>query len=117
MRLIVVVGLLLALPSGVLRGVGPSPQSTTTFSAAERRQFLDTYCVACHNERRKANFANLAFDTLDVQQIGDSPAVWEKVIKKLRVGAMPPVGQKRPSAESYAAFVASLEGGLGHGAE
>ena len=77
-----------------------------------RRQFLDTYCVACHNERRKANFANLALDNIDVQQLSANAPEWEKVIKKLRVGAMPPVGMRRPSAEVYEAFITSLEQGI-----
>ena len=37
---------------------------------------------------------------------------WEKVIKKLQVGAMPPAGLPRPDGEAYAAFIASLEHGL-----
>ena len=49
-----------------------------------RRQFLDTYCIACHNEKRKANFANLALDSIDVQQLSANAPKWEKVIKKLR---------------------------------
>ena len=77
-----------------------------------QRQFLDTYCVTCHNERRKENAANLALDTQDVRQAASNATVWEKVLRKLRVGAMPPVGVRRPEAEEYAAFIASLEATL-----
>src|SRR5262245_47770688 len=71
---------------------------------AARRLFLDSYCVGCHNERQKATFANLALDAIDVQQLGPNAGTWEKVIKKLSVGAMPPVGSRRPGADAYAEF-------------
>ena len=76
------------------------------------REFLDTYCVSCHNEKRKANFANLALDSLDVQHLAANAETWEKVVKKLRLGAMPPVGVRRPSADVYEASITSLERGL-----
>ena len=108
--------LLGAIPGGIpvlqaTPGAG-STQPPGVANSHARRQFLDTYCVACHNERRKANFANLALDSIDVQQLSANAPEWEKVIKKLRVGAMPPVGIRRPSADAYEAFIASLEHGL-----
>ena len=78
----------------------------------DQRQFLDTYCVRCHNESRQANAGNLALDRLDVQHVGQNAATWEKVIKKLQVGAMPPKGLPRPSPLAYERFIASLEEGL-----
>ena len=91
-------------------GSGEAPAAAPV--AVDQRQFLDTYCVRCHNERRKANYANLAFDSLDLERLGADAATWEKAIRKLRVGAMPPAGLPRPSAEAYEAFIVSLEQGL-----
>src|SRR2546430_1237356 len=78
-----------------VRAAGPSStpaERTRVAEAGSRRQFLDTYCVTCHNEKRKASFANLALDTIDVEQLAGHAATWETLIKKLRVGAMPPAG-------------------------
>src|SRR5262245_55345894 len=88
-------------------GAAPAAASTT-----DLRQFFDSYCVGCHNEKRKASYANLALDSVDLERMGAHAAALETAIKKLRVGAMPPVGSRRPSAETYAAAIASLEQGL-----
>jgi mono/diheme cytochrome c family protein len=58
------------------------------------RAVFDKYCVTCHNTRIKT--AGLALDTLDLEQVGEHAEVWEKVVRKLRTGAMPPVGRPRP---------------------
>jgi mono/diheme cytochrome c family protein len=67
-----------------------SPQSA---SPAPRTVF-DKYCVTCHNTRIKT--AGLALDALDVEQVSEHTDIWEKVVRKLRTGAMPPVGRPRP---------------------
>ena len=55
---------------------------------------LDKYCITCHNQRTKTG--GLALDTLDLAQVSDHAEVWEKVVRKLRTGAMPPAGRPRP---------------------
>ena len=35
-------------------------------SAATQRALLDEYCVGCHNERLKDNYAGLALDKIDL---------------------------------------------------
>src|SRR5215831_1143664 len=81
-------------------------------AAVAPREFLDTYCVTCHNEKRKANYGNLAFDSLDVQHLSPNAATWEKVVKKLSIGAMPPAGMKRPAPDVYSGFIHTIEQGL-----
>jgi hypothetical protein len=68
---------------------------------------LDRYCVTCHNERLKT--ASLLLDKADVGHVGDGAEVWEKVITKLRSGAMPPAGRPRPDKASADEFIAWLE--------
>src|SRR5262245_49611963 len=63
-------------------------------SPDQSRALLDRYCVTCHNERLKT--AGLALDTLDVTNVPAGAESWEKVIRKLRAGVMPPVGRPRP---------------------
>ena len=75
--------------------------------ASAERALLDRYCVACHNERMRV--ADLTLDTADVDDVGAHPEVWEKVVRKLRAGAMPPAPRPRPDADTYEAFTAWLE--------
>ena len=93
--------LMFALLAAALFGAqAPSP-------AANPRQFLDTYCVACHNQKLRT--AGLALDNLDVTKAGANAEVWERVIAKLRAGSMPPPGSPRPDAATYHAVASSLE--------
>ena len=48
---------------------------------------MNRYCVACHNERNKANAGRLALDAVDLARVGDHADIFEKVILKLRAGA------------------------------
>jgi mono/diheme cytochrome c family protein len=82
----------------------------TLQTGSERRALIDQYCVSCHNERLKT--AGLAFERLDLSDIGANADVWEKVATKLRGGSMPPAGRPRPDAAAAGAFVASLETAL-----
>lgn len=71
------------------------------------RPVLDKYCVTCHNERRKAG--SLALDTADLSNVPAGGDTWEKVVRKLRAGLMPPQGMPRPDAATVTAFVSALE--------
>ena len=85
--------------------------STASAPALESREaLLKRYCVTCHNQRLKT--ANLALDTLDLSAVGSSAPVWEKVVRKLRAGVMPPAGRPRPDEATHDAFVGWLEGEL-----
>ena len=55
---------------------------------AQDRALLDRYCVGCHNEKTRSG--NLAIDKLDFAHPGNNAETWEKVIRKIRAGMMPP---------------------------
>jgi len=74
-------------------------QADASASAATQRALLDRYCVTCHNDRGKV--ANLSLQNLDLATVGDHADLWEKVIRKLRAGVMPPPGLRRPSMNEY----------------
>jgi hypothetical protein len=77
--------------------------------SAERSQsLLDQYCVTCHNDR--ARTANLTLQGLPLGQVADEAEVWEKVIRKLRAGVMPPPGLPRPALAEYDGLRDWLEG-------
>ena len=71
---------------------------------------LDRYCVACHNDRLRT--AGLTLQGLDVGDVGQDPAVWKKVLGKLRTGGMPPAGRPRPTDDEAAPLLSWLETSL-----
>ena len=84
-------------------------------AAPSHSEVLDTYCVTCHNQRLKT--AGLSLDTMDLARVSDKPEVWEKVVRKLHSGTMPPQGVKRPDLATYRDLTAWLETQLDHAAE
>ena len=95
-----------------LTGTGPvlAQDAEDARTAGTARAALDRYCVTCHNERLRT--AGLALDTVDPAHVGDAPEIWEKVVRKLRTGMMPPAPRPRPDADTYAAVVDYLETAL-----
>src|SRR5580765_2874224 len=83
------------------------PAAVTPASAPDARAIVNTYCVTCHNTRLKT--AGLILDTLDFEKLPEDAEIWEKVVRKLRAGAMPPVGAPRPDAATSDALAAWLE--------
>jgi mono/diheme cytochrome c family protein len=75
-----------------------------------QRQFLDRYCATCHNELLKSGGLSLA--GADSSRPGARPEFWEKVVRKLRTGVMPPPGMPQPSAVDRRAVLTSLEASL-----
>ena len=105
------------LPLGAVHPLyaeNPQPPSVTATaqapSSAPHRALLDRYCITCHNDRLRT--ADLALDTLDLDHVGESPEVWEKVVRKLRAGVMPPAGRPRPDQPSYDGLATWLEAAL-----
>jgi len=77
---------------------------------AQDRAFLTQYCIGCHNE--KAKTAGLMLDKMDIEHVGESAETWEKVVRKLRTGMMPPSGARRPDRSAIDAFTSNLETAL-----
>src|SRR5215217_4141539 len=77
-----------------------SAQSVSSTAPAAQvsshRPVLDRYCITCHNQRLKT--AGVTLDQIDAAQPGQSAEVWEKVVRKIRTGAMPPANAPQPSA-------------------
>ena len=71
---------------------------------------VDRYCVTCHNDRLETG--GFSFDPLDAADVAAHPEAWEKVVRKLRAGAMPPRPRPRPDQEAYDGFRTWLEGEL-----
>src|SRR5262245_49977905 len=84
----------------------PQPESADL----QPRALLDKYCVTCHNQRMKVG--GLALDTLNVSEVDANVDVLEKVVRKLRTGAMPPAGRPRPDKAIVQRVASSLEANL-----
>jgi hypothetical protein len=80
---------------------------------ATQQATLQQYCVTCHNARLKTG--GLAIDQLDVANIRRDAETWEQVVRRLRVGAMPPRGARRPDAATSNALISWLERELDKG--
>src|SRR2546427_1899197 len=94
---------------GYGQAAGPQrPSENTAATAAAERAVLDQYCVTCHNDRTRR--ANLSLEKLDLStHVTENPQFWEKVIRKLRAGVMPPPGMRRPDLPTYTGLAEWLE--------
>src|SRR5689334_17305747 len=82
--------------------------------APARPALLNQYCITCHNQRLKT--AGLLLDSMDLEHVDKDAAAWEKVVRKIRTGMMPPSGARRPDRAALDTFASDLEGRLDHAA-
>ena len=80
---------------------------TVARAASSEKVLIDRYCATCHNARTRAG--NFTLDTLDVAAAGREPETWEKVVRKVRTGMMPPSGAPRPERAALDSFASSIE--------
>jgi mono/diheme cytochrome c family protein len=71
---------------------------------------LQRYCSKCHNTDDFAG--GFAIDLLQPHDLQPDAALWEKIVRKLRSGMMPPPGQDRPAVADITRVVSSLETAL-----
>jgi mono/diheme cytochrome c family protein len=93
--------------------VPPRGVATVAPSAAlvgQQKALVDQYCVTCHNNRLKT--ANFSMEGVDLGTVADHPELWEKVVRKLRAGVMPPPDVRRPPLDEYEGLRDFLEAEL-----
>jgi Protein of unknown function (DUF1592)/Protein of unknown function (DUF1588)/Protein of unknown function (DUF1585)/Protein of unknown function (DUF1587)/Protein of unknown function (DUF1595)/Cytochrome C oxidase, cbb3-type, subunit III len=78
--------------------------------APSPHQIVEQYCVVCHNERAKTG--GLVLSNADLTHPSNNAETWEKVVRKLRAGAMPPRGAPRPDRATLDGLVSWLEASL-----
>src|SRR6185437_10620093 len=90
------------------------PKMAPSHAAAEaglseeaQTALVKQYCSGCHSDRGKSGGLTLAH--FDATHVAQNAEVVEKMIRKLRVGMMPPPAAKRPDADTVSAFVNVLE--------
>src|SRR5215510_5100471 len=82
---------------------------------SSQRALLTEYCLTCHNDRAKTG--GLTLEQLDIDHPETNPEVWEKVVRKLRAGMMPPTGMPRPERATYETFRRTLEDSIDRAAK
>ena len=87
----------------------PAQQSDGAISPEQA--LVNRYCTTCHSTRMKAG--NLVLAGVDVAAVHDNPELWEKVVRKLRDGLMPPAGAPRPDEATYQRFARDAAGRAG----
>ena len=83
------------------------PDTTMAPDTTADQALVDKYCVTCHNARTLSGNLNLV--GLDADRPADHPEIFEKVVRKVRAGLMPPAGVPRPVRATLDGFAASLE--------
>jgi len=125
-----------AAPQQPQTAPAPTPPSTTTTPKAAaapasasadvspQRAFPNQYCVTCHNERAKGGKGviaeasrKLTLDNLDVTKVAQHADTWERVVRKLRAGMMPPLGARRPDKATYNGFITWIENEIDRSAQ
>ena len=73
----------------------------------DRQAVVSKYCFGCHNQKLKSG--GLALSALDLTSLSKDNDTWEKVVRKVRTGAMPPGGRPRPDKVVAESFVSGIE--------
>ena len=90
----------LLLPLSASAGDPPTGMSA-------QHELLDKYCLTCHNYTDYAGGFEL--ELYDPENPQEYPAITEKMLKKLRVGMMPPSGKERPEPAAVKTLIHTLE--------
>src|SRR5262245_28990489 len=96
-----------ALSAG--RATQTPAQTSSQESPAAYQAMVNKYCVTCHNVKARIPAGSpLTLDTANLQDPAAHPEIWEKVVRKLGVGAMPPQGSPSPGTEELTKFRSAL---------
>ena len=71
---------------------------------------LRRYCLTCHTQRMmERGTVPVELESADLESVPAQAEIWEKVIRKVRTGTMPPLGRPRPDAAAADRLAAWLE--------
>jgi mono/diheme cytochrome c family protein len=95
-------------PAASSQGAAPPPAAAAALTGATMPQaVLTQYCITCHNSR--AISGGLTLDTVSLDTAGADAETWEKVVRKVRAGLMPPAGLPRPPRATLDALASTIE--------
>jgi len=84
----------------------PNAPGTGTMPVEARRAMVQQYCSGCHNDRTKSG--GMTLTSLDLAQPEQNAELAEKVVRKLKVGLMPPPNARKPEPDTVKGFVQAL---------
>jgi len=90
-----------------IQSAPPPQQHAAPATATTERALVNQYCVVCHSDKLKTG--GLSLQSADMTNLPTGAETWEKVIHKVRLGAMPPQGMPRPDAATMNRFATWLE--------
>jgi hypothetical protein len=90
----------------VAAGCQPSREEVV----AAHQQTISRYCLDCHNYAEQV--ADLSLEPVKLDGVAADPEKWEKVVRKLRAGMMPPTGNPRPEHAAYGKLASWIEAEL-----
>ncbi len=89
-----------------------SPIVSALPPVSPHEELLDTYCSRCHNDERMAgNWSLSEVQTTDLAT-GTHLVQWEKILRMISRGEMPPRTRPQPSVEAITSFTHWLEKSL-----
>ena len=103
-------GIVTPVLMGAPQAPAPAGASPALKSPPADDAFVQQYCLSCHNARAKTG--GLTLEGLDPANTVGHTDVWEKVVRKVRTGMMPPDGAPKPADAARETFAASLEASL-----
>jgi mono/diheme cytochrome c family protein len=114
---IVCLSLMLGFYMADAQTAGPAAQTTAAPMTAEGAQaLLNQYCMTCHGqaafEREQDSALRLTLHQADPANVDQDREVWEKVVRRMRAGMMPPKGMNRPDDDTVGRLVSWLEAEL-----
>jgi mono/diheme cytochrome c family protein len=103
---------ILALSLWLVSVVRPVPEAATLQNtlATQYQSVVNQYCVTCHSDSVRTG--GLSLEKMDFTDIGAGAETWEKVVKKLRSGMMPPQGKPKPDDATRSSMASWLETNL-----
>ena len=107
-RVLLALACTLAVPLGLGAIHGAQTPVSSAVVSLDARAVVDQYCIACHNQRLKTG--GVVLEGIDLSNISERADLWERVLKKLRMGLMPPAGRPRPDQATYDALSSWIEG-------
>ena len=104
-----------SLPSGHKAGavfaasaaISPESASSPSVSPATLTEVVQQYCVVCHNDALLTG--NMSLQRFSVENAADQAETAERMIRKLRMGMMPPPGIPRPAGDTLQILLETLE--------
>lgn len=91
----------------------PKPATPAVTTANTQRVFIDKYCINCHNTKAPQPAASpVDLEKANLDDVLKDAEMWERVLRKLSVRAMPPQNMPRPQETEYVAFTTAIANSL-----